>query len=226
MNSVLLQVLLLALVAGASPVALGATLVVLGKERGRRNGAAFALGVVLGQAVTVLLAFVWGSALVPAGSHAHQTVRAVLALALGVALVAFGVRERLRPPGSTPPGDSRTKRVLDRLARLRASELFGAGFALTLGPKRLALTVLVAGTIVAGDFGTVTGAVLTVGYVVLATAFVTVPVVLTVVFGHRADEWMVAVKAWLDAHKRSLTVYPLIVLGVLIAADALIALTS
>ncbi len=226
MNSVLLQVLLFAFVAGASPVALGATLVVLGTERGRRRGAAFALGVVLGQSVTVVAAFVWGTALVPEGAHAHATARAVLELALGVALVVAGARERVRPPAPPPSGDSRTRRVLGRLARLRASELFGAGLALTFGPKRLALTVLVAGTIVAGAVGTVTGAVLTVVYVVLATALVTVPVLLTVGFGHRADEWLLAVKGWLDAHKRPLTVYPLVVLGLLIAADALIALTT
>ena len=57
MNSVPLQVLLYAFVAGASPVALGATLVVLGSRGGRWNALAFAVGVVLGQAIVCALAF-------------------------------------------------------------------------------------------------------------------------------------------------------------------------
>jgi hypothetical protein len=62
-------------------------------------------------------------------------------------------------------------------------------------------------------------------YVVVATALVTVPVVLAIVFGERGGRWMLEVEHWLSAHKRPLTSYPLTILGVLVIVDALLALS-
>jgi hypothetical protein len=55
---------------------------------------------------------------------------------------------------------------------------------------------------------------------------VTVPVVLAIVFGSRAEEWMLGVEHWLSAHKRPLTVVPLMVLGMVVVVDALVGLVS
>ena len=100
MNSIVLQVLLYAFVAGASPVALGATLVVLGSRHGRWSGLAFAIGVVLGQVLVCALAYALGTAALPVGQHAHETARAVLELAFGIALLVGGC-VRVAPAGVT-----------------------------------------------------------------------------------------------------------------------------
>src|SRR6476469_3951539 len=102
MNSVALQVLLYGFVAGASPVALGATLVVLGSRGGRWNALAFAVGVVIGQVLLCGLAYALGSAAMPVGHHAHETARAVLELALGVALLVLGGVVWSRPDEARP----------------------------------------------------------------------------------------------------------------------------
>jgi hypothetical protein len=115
---------------------------------------------------------------------------------------------------------------LDRLAHLSLFAVFGAGVALALGPKRLGLTILVTATIATGDIGTVEGLSLSVFYIAVATALVTVPVVLAIVFGDRAERWMLDVEHWLSAHKRSLTFYPLTILGVVVIVDGLFGLTS
>jgi hypothetical protein len=104
--------------------------------------------------------------------------------------------------------------------------VFGAGAVLALGPKRLGLAVLVTATIAGGDIGAVFAFGLTVAYVVIATALVTVPVVLAIVFGARGEQWMLDVEHWLSAHKRPLTVYPVTILGVLVVVDAVFALAS
>jgi hypothetical protein len=225
-NSVPLQVVLYAFVAGASPVALGATLVVLGSRGGRWNALSFALGVVIGQALACALAYALGSATLPVGHHAHETARALLELALGVTLLVAGAIVWSRP--TTPPAkpDSRAKAVLDRLAHLNLLSVFGAGAVLTLGPKRLGLTLLVTATIAGGDLSAFGATGLTAVYVVIATALVTVPVVLAIVFGDRGEQWMLAVEHWLSAHKRPLTFYPLTILGVLVTVDALFGLAS
>jgi len=226
MNSVPLQVLLYAFVALASPVALGATLVILGSRGGRWNALAFAVGVVLGQAVLCALAYALGSAAMPVGKHPHETARAVLELGFGIALLVLGGVVWFRPPDLPAKPDSRTKVVLARLEHLNLPAVFGAGAVLALGPKRLGLTVLVTATIAGGDIGAVYAFSLTVAYVVIATALVTVPVVLAIVFGARGERWMLEVEHWLSAHKRPLTVYPLTILGVLVIVDALFGLAG
>jgi hypothetical protein len=173
-----------------------------------------------------VLAYVLGSAAKPASTHAHETARSWLELAFGVALVVVGAMVWFRPPRDAPQTtDSRTRLVLDRLAHLSLPAVFGAGVALALGPKRLGLTVLVTATIATSDVGTVEGLSLSVFYVVVATALVTVPVVLAIVFGDRAEQWMLEVEHWLSAHKRPLTFYPVTILGVLVIVDALLGLT-
>ena len=226
MNSVPLQVLLYAFVAGASPVALGATLVVLGSRGGRWHALWFALGVVIGQVLVCAVAYVLGSATMPVGQHAHETARALLELVLGVALLVAGTIAWSRPPDAPAKPDSRSKAVLDRLAHLNLLAVFGAGAVLALGPKRLGLTLLVTATIAGGDLSTFEATSLTVTYVVIATALVTVPVVLAIVFGERAERWMLDVEHWLSTHKRPLTSYPLTILGVLVIVDALLGLLS
>jgi hypothetical protein len=223
-NSVPLQILLYAFVAGASPVALGATLVVLGSRGGRWNALAFAIGVVLGQAVLCAVAFGFGNAAMPVGHHEHETARAVLELVFGVALLVAGGIVWSRPAAAPAKPDSRTRAVLDRLAHLNVFEVFGAGVVLALGPKRLGLTVLVTATIASADLSAVVGVSLTAAYVVIATILVTVPVVLAIVFGDRGERWMLEVEHWLSAHKRPLTAYPLTILGILVVADAVLGL--
>jgi threonine/homoserine/homoserine lactone efflux protein len=225
-NSVALQVLLYAFVAGASPVALGATLVVLGSRGGRWNALAFAIGVVLGQALVFAIAYALGTATLPVGHQAHETARALLELALGLVLAVAGVMVWSRPTDAPHKTDSRTKAVLTRLGHLNLASVFGAGAVLALGPKRLGITLLVTATIASGDLGALAITTLTAVYVIVATALVTVPVVLAIVFGARGEEWMLGVEHWLSAHKRPLTFWPLTILGTLVTVDALFALVS
>jgi hypothetical protein len=116
--------------------------------------------------------------------------------------------------------------VLERLAHLNLPSVFVAGAALGLGPKRLALSVLAAATISTADLGGVEETVLSVTYIVLATALVTVPVVLAIVFGTRAEQWMTDLQRWLAAHKRPMTFYPVTILGLLVTLDALVSLVA
>jgi threonine/homoserine/homoserine lactone efflux protein len=225
-NSIFLQVLLYAFVAGASAVALGATLVVLGSRHGRWSGLAFAIGVVLGQLIVCALAFAIGSAALPVGTHAHDTARAVLEVTLGIALLIGGAYAWRQPASQPPKPNSRSKAAFARLERLSLPALFFAGAALTLGPKRLGLTLIVTASISAADVSDSKAVALTALYVVVATALVSVPVVLAIVFGPRAETWMGNVQSWLAEHRRPMTFYPLAILGVLVTLDAVFALLS
>ncbi len=60
----------------------------------------------------------------------------------------------------------------------------------------------------------------------IATALVTVPVVLAIVFGARASSGCSTSSTGSSEHKRPLTVYPVTILGVLVIVDAVFALAD
>jgi hypothetical protein len=225
-NSTALQVLLYAVLAAASPLALASALVVIGGAHRRVSGLAFGIGVVLGQAVACGVAFALGVATVPGEGSARDTLRATLEVACGVALLVVAARVRYRPRVPHPSRTSeRSKAVLARLRRLNVPKLLAAGLALGVGgPKRLGLTVLAAATISASGWSGEFKVTFATGYVVLATVLVWVPVVLSLVLGRRTAGYLQAVEAWIAAHRQALTFYPLTVLGALVVVDGVVAL--
>jgi len=92
------RILLYALVAGLSPLALLATLAVLGSGRGRANGSAFGVGFLISQSAVLLIAILVGSAATPNRERGHETFAALLELALGLA-----------PRGSVPASRERRR---------------------------------------------------------------------------------------------------------------------
>ncbi len=115
--------------------------------------------------------------------------------------------------------------MLARLRQLSEPKLLAAGLALGVGgPKRLGLTVLAAATISASGWSGEAKVTFAVGYVVVATVLVWVPVVLSLVLGPRTAGYLRAVEAWIAAHRQALTFYPLTVLGILVVVDGVVAL--
>jgi hypothetical protein len=226
-NSTALQVLLYALVAGASPLALASTLVLLHGSHARWRSTAFAVGVVLGQTVVCGLAFAVGAASVPGDEGGRDRSRALLELAVGIALLAgaWYVRYRHEPRPASP--NSRSKAALTRLDKIHTPAAFGTGAALGIGgPKRLSITLIVAATIASSSWSEQGEFALALAYVVIATAVVWLPVALALLFGSRAEGWMEAAQVWLAARRQTMTVRLLLVLGVLVIIDAVFALAS
>jgi hypothetical protein len=225
-NSTALQVLLYAFVAAASPLALASTLVVIGGPHRRVSGLAFGIGVVVGQAVACGVVFALGVATVPGEGSARETLRALLELGCGVALLVVAARVRYRPRAPHPSrAGERSKAVLARLRELSAPKLLAAGLALGVGgPKRLGLTVLAAATISASGWSGEVELTFAAGYVVVATVLVWVPVVLSLVLGRRTAGYLQAAEAWIAAHRQALTFSPLTLLGILAVADGVVAL--
>jgi cytochrome c biogenesis protein CcdA len=219
-------VLLYGLVAAASPLALASTLMVLRSGRGRLNGSAFLIGFVLGQAVTCLVAVAIGALVTPEHRKGHDTIAAVLALALGALLLAAAWRLRSEPPREArAAGSPRTKALLERLARLRPTTAFGVGTLLGIGgPKRLTITLLTAATISLAGIDTVERLVLVALYVVVASLPVWLPVVVYLLAGRRADAWIDRVEAWLTANQRPIAFGSTLVVGVLLVGDAFVQL--
>lgn len=227
MNSTALQVLLYAIVAGVSPLALASTLVLLHGTRARWRSSAFAVGVVIGQSAVFALAFALGAASVPGEQSGRDTSRATLEMALGLALLAGAWYAKYRYTPRTAPTSSRSKAALARLDEVHAPAAFGTGAALGIGgPKRLGITLIVSATIASSGWSGTGEIALGVVYVVIATAVVWLPVALALVFGARAARWMESAQVWLTAHRQQMTVRALFVLGLFATVDAVVALLS
>ena len=224
------RVFLYGLVAATSPLALTTTLVVLRSGRPRINGLIYA-GAFLGAATTVLLIVVAeGVATSVATGDGHPTLQALLALGFGAALLATAVHIRRHPPGPhapdgplTPRPPSRLTRMTNRIGHLGPLQALGIGVALGIGgPKRLAITILVAATITASGVGTLSGVMIGANYIIVGTVLVWLPVTLYVVAGERAEEWIASAQRWVGEHQATLTFYPSLIVGLVLVVDAIV----
>lgn len=215
------RILLFAIVAAASPVALLATVAVLTSRRGRVNGATYAAGFVVGQAVAFLAAFLVGSATTgrPGG---HEELEAGLELAFGLGLLVLAWPERRR--GSPAPGDgpSRTERMLGRLKRLRPATAFSVGLLLGVGGvKRLSITIVAGASVGIAGLRPVEDVLLGALYVAVAAVLVWLPVGVYLLAGERADRGMEQAEAWVLSHEHRLTFFSTLLFGFLLTSDAL-----
>lgn len=219
--------LLFALVAATSPLALASVIAVLATNRARLNGTAFALGFVAGQSLFCVLAFAVGTLSVPDGDN-HPTFRAILTILLGAALVVTAVivrRDRDLPPRPRPT--PRTDALRTRLSQLQPGSALGTGIALGIGgPKRLAITLVAVGTITTAGLATSAEVGIAVLYVLAATILVWGPVLLYLVFQERATRWLASGEAWVARHRAPLTFWPSAVVGVGLVVDGVIQLTA
>lgn len=219
MTEAIARVVLYGLIAAASPLAFAATAVVLRSHRARLNGLIFAAAFLLSGLVVVFVVVGIGSAAAP-GPGGSETAAASFELALGVLLVAAGLRIRR---GSAPVGGDRagrTQAVLDRLAQITPKTAFPAGALLGIGgPKRLTIGVVTGTTISAADLTTSESGVAAVLYVLIASVLVWAPVGFYVVAGQRTRAWLREAEAWLLENQRLFAAVSLLVFGALLVAD-------
>jgi len=216
------RVLLLALLAGASPMAMVATVAVLSTRRGRTNAIAYGIGFVIGQSAAFAVALALGAAASDLGTPSWVPV---LELILGVALLATAVLQRR--PRSPRPADapSRGKAVLRRLGGLGPIAVFVFGLLLGIGGlKRLSITLVTGATVGAADLLHVEELGLGALYILVSGVLVTVPIALYVIAGSRADAWMATAREWLAAREQRLALLSTTAFGVLLTVDAIVRL--
>lgn len=203
-------------------------LVVLTSTRARLTGVALALGFVAGQAFFLVLVLVAGTAASPDGQN-HPVVSSVIEIAFGAALLctaAYVRRHRGDRPEVRVPS-RRTEAFRARLANLRPPTALGTGFALGIGgPKRIGITLVVSAAIATAGVSGAAVVGLGVLYVSVATVLVWLPVLLYVVFGQRATDWLAERQAWIGQHKVPLTFFPSAVLGTILLVDGIVRLAG
>jgi hypothetical protein len=221
------RVFLYALVAATSPLALTSTLFVLRSGRPRINGLLYAGAFITTQTFVLAVALALGVASVTHGDE-HPGFEYGLTMLLGALLVVAAFYLRVHPRAhATKSGPNKASAVLGRIKHLSPGQAIGVGAALGFGgPKRITVTLLVAGAIAASGLPFGRSATIAVEYIVIGTVLVWLPVVLYVIAGKRAEDWISAAQAWASAHEQTLTFSPALVVGLVLIADGLIQLLT
>lgn len=201
----MLELLALAAVIAIEPLPLIAFILVLGTDRGVRNGAAFIAGwtttlvVILG----VTLAVTGGEPLRPSTAPANGVE--ILRILLGVVLlvVAFRVQRR---PSDQPRTEPAWAKRLDRLTPVGAAAL---GVLLQAWPL-VAAGASTATRLKLSVAGTITALVL---FCAVATALLVVLEVFTVRSPERAGQRLGAFHGWLDRHRDTAIVVVSVAVG-------------
>ncbi len=216
-------ILFYALIAAASPLVLTATLVVIRSESPRTNSIAFLIGFLLGTTIAAVLALLLGQAAVDR-LDSHETINGVLALLVGVALVAAGLRER-HAPSRAETETGRGSAIMARLSHVRpGAALSVAGLLGFGGPKRLIVTFLAMASLSQADLRVVESLTLIVLYVAVATLLVSVPVGIVIVGGSRAAAIVGRGESWLKTNTALVRIWLALGLGVALVIDGLVRL--
>lgn len=218
------RIVLYAVLAGLSPLALLSTLAVLSSGRGRLNGTVFAIAFLLSQSAVLLLAVFLSSAATPDNRN-HTTFASVLELVLGLGFFGLGWRIRRTAPPEQHAKRSRVQALLSRLHGLTPVATFSVGLLLGVGgAKRLTITVIAGATIAVGSLLPAEEFALGVLFVVLAGLLVWLPVALYLVAGSRADGLNERARSWLVSNERPVTAASMLVLGAALAVDSAVRL--
>jgi threonine/homoserine/homoserine lactone efflux protein len=218
------RILLFALVAGLSPVAIVSTLAVLTSRRGRANGTAFLVGFMLGQAAAFSAAYFVGTA-ATTDTEGNDHAAAALELAFGIFLLAIAWPQRRRPDAGEAGGPSRTKALLERLRGLRPGTAFSVGALLGVGGvKRLSITIVAGATVGVAGLAPAEDLALALLYVLVGAILVWPPIVAYLIAGARAEEGIAAAEDWVTANERRLMFASTVVFGLLLTSDALVRL--
>ncbi len=223
MISATAYVLFYALVAAASPLVLTATLVVIRSERQRTNSIAFLIGFLVGTTIAATLGLLLGQAAVE-GLESRKTLQGVVALLLGLALVAAGLQERRGPKRPRVESD-RERATLVRLGRVGPGAVLSMAVLLGFGgPKRLVLAFLAMGSVGEANLGDLADLTLLALYVAVATLLVSVPLIIVVVGGRRAAAIIDRGESWLKTNALALRVWIALGLGGALIVDGLLRL--
>lgn len=223
MNTVIGDLLPLAVAIAISPVPIIATTLLLMGPRARVLGPCFLTGWVLGVLTSVVAFTLLAGVLPESSSSESRPVVGTLQLLLGVALLGLAVRQwRSRPQ----PGEEQDLPAwMTKIDAMRPGAALGtAALLAAVNPKNLFLAIA-AGSVLgtsglrAGEIAICTGI-----FVVLASALIAVPTIGYLVVPERAAPLLDSIRTWLAANNAAIMTVLLLILGTKLVGNGIGAL--
>jgi threonine/homoserine/homoserine lactone efflux protein len=219
------QILPIAIGIALSPFPIVAVVLMLATPRGRANGLAFVAAWIVGLAAVgiVVLALIGDDAASDSGEPAHWA--SGLKLALGILLLAFGVRAWLERPRGGEAGELPAwMRAVDTFTPPKAA---GAGLLLSAAnPKNLVLAVAGAAAIAEADIPVGQEAGTLAIFVAIGTLGVAAPLVLYLALGDRSRAILAELKDWMARNNATIMVVLAMIIGLKLIGDAISGLSS
>lgn len=199
------------------PLHNSAFILLLSARRGVRLGLVFLLSWLANLIAVIACVMLLTGGQPPARHSAPSTAAIVAKLAIGVALVLYGVHRRRRPP--RPHGPPRWSARIDN-----ASLATAAGLAWLLQPW--ALVGAGAATAVDADLSTSTDWLALTGYCLLATLSLIAIEIYALRAPQAADARLNALRSWLEQHQEKLIVTLSLLAGLWLTARSIYELAS
>jgi threonine/homoserine/homoserine lactone efflux protein len=220
------ELLPFAVAMAVSPMLIIVVVLILVSDGARAKGLAFVSGRMLG--VALILAVVFAVFVAIGGHHvAHRgppsKAASIIRMLVGVALILLAARMfRNRPkPGEEPPPSALMRRV-DGLTAPRA---FVMGLALSfLDPASLSLGFIAGLDLAEAGAPSVATLAIAVGFVLIATVTVTVPLAIYLVGGAAAEARLGGIKTWLTTNEKAVMMVLFLIVGVYMIGRGLRAL--
>jgi threonine/homoserine/homoserine lactone efflux protein len=219
MGEALGLVLPLAVAVAVFPIPIIAIVLLVGSDRGRARGAAFALGWCAGLTVSGAIVLALASGAEASDDHEPATWVAVLLLALGLLLLAAAVTQwRGRPGADDEVGMPGWMRTIDDFTVAKAG---ATGFALSaLNPKNAVLVVAAAVEISAVGLPASQEITVLLAWVVIASVGVLTPLVVVLVVGDQAQALLDGLRGWMSRHSGAIMAALFLVIGAKLIGDA------
>ena len=219
MGQALGNVLPLAVAIAIFPVPIIAVVLIIGSDRGRAKGLAFVLAWCAGLGAVGAIMLLLGGVFDGSDAGEPATWVNVLLLALGLLLLAASVRQwRGRPGAGEEPATPAWMRTIGDFTMAKAA---GAGFALTaLNPKNVLLAAAAAAEIAEVGLPASQQVGVLVVFVLIASAGVLTPLVLSVALGDRSRELLDALEGWMARHNAVIMAVLFLLIGAKLIGDA------
>ena len=217
-NGVIGDLLPSAIAVALSPIPIVAVVVVLGAQRARTAGPAFALGWVAGLlAVSVIVVLLVGS---DADGDGDEPALDWLLLGIGVLFLLMAAKQwTKRPKRGEEPETPGWMATIDSATPARAA-LLGAALS-GANPKNLALTLTAAASIAEAGLDGPDTAIAIAAFVALGSATVAGAVLFYLVAGARAERPLAAVKRFMSGNSAVIMTVVLLLLGLKLVGDGL-----
>lgn len=214
------QLLPVGLAAALSTVPVTLLLVIMMSPRRRVAAVPFALGCLVGTLLVVLAAVVAAQFLPEPRPRQDEEAAAVLQLVLGSALVVFGIRAwRLRHSSSgTLQLPTWASSALETVGIFRA---FGLGVIIEFRPKSVLLACVVSLQVHATPRSDPAALAVIIGYAVVATSTVTLPVLVAIISPERMEPRLTSAADTLADDGQLISAVVLLMIGVVVIGSGL-----
>jgi threonine/homoserine/homoserine lactone efflux protein len=219
MGQALGNVLPLAAAIAIFPVPIIAVVLIIGSDRGRAKGLAFVLAWCAGLGAVGAIVLLLGGVFDGSDAGKPATWVNVLLLALGLLLLVASVKQWRGRPGAGE--ETATPAWMRTIGDFTMAKAAGAGFALTaLNPKNVLLAAAAAAEIAEVGLPASQQVGVLVAFVLIASAGVLTPLVLSVALGDRSRELLDALEGWMARHNAVIMAVLFLLIGAKLIGDA------